>query len=215
MQAEHTFCLTALTIKAAYVNKKGLMNGWYTGRYAFRYTGSLLLPIWSLQSTAHLKPFLRNFFVTKNTCATLRAQVTRASKIWLWIFKACFMQITSSKIECLFWFDWFFFFSMSSISFDCWTQSMNWIRLSSIGLDWNLVRLGSIYYTGILKKSMAARHLQSSVQSNAHINSPVSPHPHPRCGNISNHYFPFWCFAHGVPACIYGLVRKDTGHNRR
>ena len=33
MQAEHTFCVTALTIKAcvACVNKKGLGNGWERG----------------------------------------------------------------------------------------------------------------------------------------------------------------------------------------
>ena len=33
MQAKHTFCLTALTIKAcvACVNKKGLGNGWERG----------------------------------------------------------------------------------------------------------------------------------------------------------------------------------------
>ena len=46
----------------------------------------------------------------------------------------------------------FFFFSLSSISYDCRTQSnssMNWARLRSIGLDSNLVRLGSIYFAGL------------------------------------------------------------------
>ena len=65
--------------------------------------GSLLLRIWSLPSTAYLKPFLR---ITKNVCAALRAEVTRASKIWLWIFNACFRQITSSSF--------FFFFYRQS-----------------------------------------------------------------------------------------------------
>ena len=88
--------------------------------------------------------------LTKNTCATLQAQVTRASKIWLWIFNACFTQITSSKIERSFGFDWFFFRWVrfcSIVEFNR-TQSMNWVRLSSIGFDWNWVRLGSIYYAG-------------------------------------------------------------------
>ena len=113
--------------------------------------GSLLLRIWCLQSTAHLKPFPRNFFLYEHTCATLRAQVTRASKIWLWIFKACFTHISSSKIERSFGFDWFFSFRgvrfRSIVEFNR-TQSMNWVRLSLIGFDWNLVRLGSIYYAG-------------------------------------------------------------------
>ena len=128
MQAEHTFCLTALTIKAAYVNKKGLMNGWYTGRYAFRYTGSLLLPIWSLQSTAHLKPFLWNFFVWgKRVSYTLGSSYLSFQD--LVVDFACFPQIMSSKIERSLRFDWCFCFSVSSILF-----------------DWNLVRLGLLYY---------------------------------------------------------------------
>ena len=63
--------------------------------------------------------FTKLYEFTKNTNATLRAQVTWASncKIWLSIFNACFTQITSSKIERSFGFDWFFFFSVSSISF--------------------------------------------------------------------------------------------------
>ena len=84
--------------------------------------------------------------LTKNTWATLRAQVTWASKIWLWIFNACFTQITSFKFKHSFGFDWFSFFSVSSISFDCRIQSnsirelfqnkpMNWVQLSSIGFD--------------------------------------------------------------------------------
>ena len=134
-------------------------------------------------------------------------------------YNACFTQITSSKIERSFRFDCFFSFRwvrFRSIVELNRTQSMNWIRLSSIGFDWNLVRLDrkiEEQYGCILTTTV--RHSQSSVHSNSHTNSPVSPHPHPRCGNISNHYFPFWCFAHGVVACIYGLVRKDTGHNRR
>ena len=101
--------------------------------------GSLLLRIWSLQSITYLKPFLRNFFV--NTCVTLRAEVTRASKIWLWIFSACFTQITSSKIEHSIGFDWFFSFRwvrFRSIAELDRTQSMNWFRLSSIEFDWDL-----------------------------------------------------------------------------
>ena len=43
----------------------------------------------------------------------------------------------------------FFFFSVSSISFDCQTQSKSIHGLSSIKLYWNLVRLGSIYYARI------------------------------------------------------------------
>ena len=42
----------------------------------------------------------------------------------------------------------FFFFSVSSISFDCRTQSNSIHRLSSIEFDW--VRLGSIYYAGCI-----------------------------------------------------------------
>ena len=78
----------------------------------------------------------------------LRAEVTRASKIWLWIFSTCFTQITDSKIDHPIGFDWFFFFSVGSISFDCRAQSNSIHELSSIEFDWNLVRLGSIYYAG-------------------------------------------------------------------
>ena len=45
----------------------------------------------------------------------------------------CFTQITSSKIERSFVFDWVVFFSVSSISFDCRTQAMNWVRFTMPG----------------------------------------------------------------------------------
>ena len=96
------------------------------------------------------KQFCGISLFTENTCATLLVQVTRDSKIWLWIFNACFTQFTSSKIERSFGFDWFFFFSVRfrSIVEVNRTQSMSWVRFSSIGFDWNLVLLGSIYYAG-------------------------------------------------------------------
>ena len=84
---------------------------------AFYYTFEAYNPwrIWS--------HFYRISSFTKNMCVTLQAQVTRASKIWLRIFNACFTQITSSKIKPSFGFDWFFYFSVSSIVFDCRIQS--------------------------------------------------------------------------------------------
>ena len=105
--------------------------------------GNLLLRIWSWQSTAHLKPFLRNFFVYEKHVrytpgSGLRAQVTRASKIWLWIFNACFTQITSFKIERLFGLDWPFFIGefdfvrlSNSIELNLWIE-LDWVRF---GLD--------------------------------------------------------------------------------
>ena len=92
---------------------------------------------------------------TKNTCDTLRVEVTRASKIWLWIFNACFTQITSSKIERSIGFDWFFFFSVSSISFDCRTQSNSIHELSSIEFDWVRLKFSSIDYAGYLRLRVA------------------------------------------------------------
>ena len=83
---------------------------------------------------------------TKNTNATLRAQVTWASKICLWIFDACFTQITSSKIERSFGFDRFVFFSLSSISYDCRTQSNSIHELSSIEVGWVGFKSSSIRF---------------------------------------------------------------------
>ena len=37
------------------------------------------------------------------------------------------------------------------------TQSMNWVRLSSIEFDWSFVRLGSICYAGMLKLKYTAK----------------------------------------------------------
>ena len=70
----------------------------------------------------------------KNTCATLRAQVARASN-----FQRLFF--TNHKFENLtfVWVRLIFFFSVSSISFDCRTQSNSVNELSSIGFDWNLI----------------------------------------------------------------------------
>ena len=50
-------------------------------------------------------------------------------------------------------FNWFDFFSFRWVRFRSIaelnrTQSTDWVRSSSIEFDWNLVRLGSIYYAG-------------------------------------------------------------------
>ena len=80
----------------------------------------------------------------------LRAQVTWASKIWLWIFNACFTQITSSKIERSFGsIDSFLFGEFDSVRLSNSIHGLSWI-----GLYRNLVRLGSIYYAGIKSNMM-------------------------------------------------------------
>ena len=75
---------------------------------------------------------------TKNVRATLQAEVTRASKIWLWIFNAFIHEsgkIGVRKSNVRLGRIGFIVVLVSSISFDAelnGTQSMNRVRLSSI-----------------------------------------------------------------------------------
>ena len=84
--------------------------------------------IWRLQSTVHLKPW------GISTCATLQAEETVLPRSG-YQFSTPATQITSSKIERSIGFDWFFLFSVSSISFDCQTQLNSIHELSSISFD--------------------------------------------------------------------------------
>ena len=91
--------------------------------------------------------FCGTSYFTKNMRVTLRTQVTRASKIWLWIFNACFTQITSSKIERSFGFDWFFFLFgvfdfvrlSKLIELNLWIE-FDWARLKFSSIRFDLLR---------------------------------------------------------------------------
>ena len=139
--------------------------------------GSLLLRIWSLQSTAHLKLFLRNFFVyEKHVRYTPGWSNSRFQDLVMdfqrlfytnhefenrtfgWVnlvprvlsYPLCGASLRLSRSvgrvgenpgnEVAVGFDWFFLLSVSSISFDCRTQSNLMHELISIEFDWNLVR---------------------------------------------------------------------------
>ena len=156
--------------------------------------GSLLLRIWSLQSTAHLKLFLRNFFVYEKHVrytpgwSNSRFQdlvmdfqrlfytnhefenrtfgwVNLVPRVLSYPLYGASLRLSRSVgrvgekpgKEVAIGFDWFFFFSMSSISFDCRTQSNLIHELISIEIDWNLARLGSIYHAGISRLSVFCR----------------------------------------------------------
>ena len=101
--------------------------------------GSLLLRIWSLQSTAHLKRFLRNFFVYEEQVHYTPGSSNSSFQDLVMDFQCLFY--TNHKFENVrLGSIYFFFFSVSSISFDCRTQSNSINELSSIWFDWNLVR---------------------------------------------------------------------------
>ena len=94
----------------------------------------------SLFFYAHLmKPFLWDSCVFERhvlQCYTPGyTEVTQASKNLLLIYNTSFTKIKSSKIERLIEFDCTIF-CVSSISFDCRTQSNSIHGLSSIGFDW-------------------------------------------------------------------------------
>ena len=100
-QNESFFALTSIfarpeSLLARHIALRSHGNACYAG-YQSSISGSLLL-------LTHLKVTIHNASeaisaeflpFTKNTCATLRVEVARASKIWSWIFNACFTQITS------------------------------------------------------------------------------------------------------------------------
>ena len=103
-------------------------------------SGSLLLHIWSLQSTAHLKPFLRNFFVYEKHVRYTPGWSNSSFQDLVMDFQRLFY--TNHEFENR-TFDWvrLIFFSFWWVRFRSIaelnrTQSMNWVWLSSIGLDW-------------------------------------------------------------------------------
>ena len=94
-----------------------------------------------------MNPFLQKFFAneSKNTCDTLRAELARASKIWLWIFNACFTQFETQTFVSL----WLILFLFGEFDFGRLSAQSNSIpELSSIEFYWSLVRLGLICYAG-------------------------------------------------------------------
>ena len=109
--------------------------------------GSLLLRIWSLQSIAHLKPFLRNFFVYEKHVRYTPGWSNSSFQDLVMDFQRLFY--TNHEFDWFFSFRWVRFRSIAELNR---TQSMNWFRLSSIEFDWNLVWLGSIqiYYAGFI-----------------------------------------------------------------
>ena len=112
--------------------------------------GSLLFCTWSLQSTAHLKPFPRNFFVYGKHVHYSPGWSNSNFQDLVMDFQRLFYTNHEFQNRTFFSLRLIFFFSVSSISFNCRTQSNSIHELSSIEFDWNLVRLGSIYYAGLI-----------------------------------------------------------------
>ena len=134
LQSTECTAYMSTSFQVAYMSRLFSLKPWPTSpSLTSKRHLSLLLHIWTLESHS---PF------TKNTCATLRVEVTRASKIWLKFFNACFTQITSSKIERSIRFDWFYFFSVK-FDFESIAELNPWIEfdMSSIKFDWKVKSL--------------------------------------------------------------------------
>ena len=99
--------------------------------------GNLLLRIWSWQSTAHLKPFLRNFFVYEKHVRYTPGSSNSSFQDLVMDFQRLFYTNSNGPLSSI---D-FIFFSVSSISLDCPTQlielnpwiDFDWVRFTMPG----------------------------------------------------------------------------------
>ena len=98
--------------------------------------GSLLLRIWSLQSIAHLKPVLRNFLVYEKHVRYTPGWSNSSFQDLVMDFQRLFYTNHEFDNRTFDWVRLIFFFSVSSISFDCRTQSNSIHELISIEFDW-------------------------------------------------------------------------------
>ena len=102
-----------------------------------RHSWSPLRRIWSLQSTAHLKPFLRNFFVYEKHVRYTPGSSNSSFQDLVMDFQRLFYTNSNGPLSSI---D-FIFFSVSSISLDCPTQlielnpwiDFDWVRFTMPG----------------------------------------------------------------------------------